>query len=58
MADYKILDMNSDYNTRQYLIDEEADLSSLPLSKVGSVALVAATADVYILNNKKQWVKL
>ena len=58
MADYKILEANSEYNTRQYLVDEEADLSSLPSSKVGSLALVAATADVYILNNKKEWVKL
>lgn len=58
MSDYKILDSNTQYNTHQYLVDEVADLAKLPSHKVGSLALVAATADVYILNNKREWVKL
>ena len=54
MADYKILNANSEYKTREYLIDEDADVSILPKNYPGSLALVAATSDVYILNNKKQ----
>lgn len=54
MADYKILDANSEYKTRQYLIDEDSDVPVLPTNYPGSLALVAATSDVYILNNKKQ----
>lgn len=57
MADYKILNANSEYKTREYLIDEDADVSILPKNYPGSLALVAATSDVYILNNKKQWIK-
>lgn len=56
MADYKILKTNAQFS--EYLVDELADLQKIPSPKVGSLALVAATTDVYILNNKKQWVKL
>jgi len=58
MADYKVLSGDPEYKTQQYLVDELADLNSIPRKKIGSLALVAATADVYILNNKKEWVKL
>ena len=58
MADFKILDENRHYRTHQYLVDEEADLQSLPSEEIGSFALVAATSDIYVLNNKKEWIKL
>ena len=50
--EFKILGGDRQYGTHQYLVDEEQDLEDLPVAEVGSVALVAATSDVYILNNK------
>ena len=58
MADFKVLDDNYRYGTHQFLVDEVEDLSVLPAEEIGSTALVAATSDVYILNNKKEWTKL
>ena len=58
MADFKILDENRHYRTHDYLVDEVEDLQSLPAEEIGSFALVAATSDVYVLNNKKEWTKL
>ena len=58
MADFKILDENRHYRTHDYLVDEVSDLQSLPAEEIGSFALVAATSDVYVLNNKKEWTKL
>lgn len=56
--EFKILGGDRQYGTHQYLVDEEGDLEDLPVAEVGSVALVAATSDVYILNNKMKWIKL
>ena len=58
MTDFKILEENRHYRTHQFLIDEVEHLQLLPAEEIGSVALVASTSDVYILNNKKEWVKL
>ena len=58
MAKYKVLSEESQFDTHQYMVDETADINSLPKDEPGSVAIVAATSDVYILNNKKQWIKL
>lgn len=47
------------YGVISYLIDTEADVKNLPTHCApGSTALCAETSDVYILNNKKKWVKL
>ena len=58
MANIKILEEDFLHKTHQYLVDEVSDLQELPEDEVGSFALVAATSDVYVLNNKKVWVKL
>ena len=58
MAEYKILSEDYHLGIHQYLVDEVADLQNLPSEEIGSSALVASTADVYILNNKKEWTKL
>lgn len=53
---YKILNSNVSANTHEFLVDEIADIRFL-LAKPGSTAIVAENSDVYICNNKKQWVK-
>ena len=58
MADYKILSEDFNLGIHQFLVDEVADLQNLPSEEIGSAALVAATSDVYILNNKKEWTKI
>lgn len=55
---FKILGGDRQYGTHQYLVDEEVDLQDLPTGEIGSTALVAATSNIYILNNKLEWVKL
>ena len=47
------------YGIKEYVVDTVADLRKLPLDdKMGSVALVIETSNVYILNGEKEWVKL
>lgn len=58
MAKYKVLSEESQFDTHQYMVDEASDISSLPKDEPGSAALVVATGDVYVLNNKYQWVKI
>ena len=49
----------SKYNLTEYLCDTKADVISLPTDvAIGSVALVAETTDVYILNGSREWVSL
>ena len=50
---YKVLKSNPRRNTHEFFIDEESDLQILP-KEPASTALVAATGDFYICNNKKQ----
>ena len=57
MGKYKVLSRDSWSNTRKFLVDTENDLNILP-KNIGSTALVAETSDEYILNNKKEWVKI
>ncbi len=52
---YKVLDVDIQYNTFEYLVDDVEDISDLPTDAPGSTALIAATSDVYILNNQGQW---
>lgn len=54
MAKYKVLSEESQFDTHQYMVDEASDISSLPKDEPGSAALVVATGDVYVLNNKYQ----
>lgn len=58
LSKFKILSSDPQRSTSQYLIDTLDDLKILPANQPGSAALVADTSDVYVLNNKNQWVKL
>lgn len=53
---YKILKTNPRRNTHEFFIDEIEDLQILP-KEPASTALVAATGDIYICTNDKEWVK-
>ncbi len=47
------------YGLKEYVVDSEADIEYLPLDGVmGSTAFVIETGDVYVLNGKKEWVKI
>ena len=53
---YKTLDA---YGQKQLVVDTEHDLDLLPKGyEMGSLALVIATGDVYVLNSHGEWVKL
>lgn len=42
-----------------YAADEESDIQDLPTNiSPGSYCIIISTSDVYMLNNKKEWVKL
>lgn len=46
-------------NVVQLVLDSPDDLSTLPTDVgVGSTAICISTADVYILNNSKEWKQL
>lgn len=58
---YSILSQNdkSTYGVVQYVINENAELSSLPTNvEPGSAALSVKEGDIFILNNNKEWVKM
>lgn len=43
----------------EFVADEEADVTNLPTTVApGSTCIVIETADVYMLNNKREWKKL
>lgn len=47
------------YNLKEFVVDTEADIKLLPLDcAMGSTAFVINTGDVYMLNGKKEWVKI
>lgn len=48
------------YGVKQYTVDKEADLEKIILSTTspGSIAFVLETSTKYVLNNKKEWVKI
>lgn len=47
------------YNLMEYVVDTEDDIKSLPKEvAMGSTAFVIDTGDVYMLNGKKEWVKI
>lgn len=44
----------------EIVVDEESDVEDLPTTKVtpGSVCIVTATSNVYMLNNQKEWIQI
>jgi hypothetical protein len=47
------------YGVMEYIVDEESEVSTLPTTaSPGSTCLVIETSTTYMLNNKKQWVKV
>lgn len=47
------------YGLKEYVVDSVTDIDLLPIDGVmGSTAFVIETGDVYMLNGKKEWVKI
>lgn len=48
-----------DYNYKEFYIDADSDLSSVPTGDAfpGSVAYSMASGKVWILNTSKQWIE-
>ena len=57
---YKITSNDGEisYGVKEFVCDTPEDLKNLPLCAMGSVAIVISTAEVYMFNSKKEWVKL
>lgn len=57
---YKITANDGDvaYGVKEFVCDTLDDLNTLPPCQMGSVAIVIATAEVYMKNSKGEWVKL
>lgn len=58
---YKIMKQNDQTMTYvlEYVADRESDIKDLPTDvDAGSVCIVIETAEVYMLNNEKKWIKL
>lgn len=57
---YKITSNDGDiaYGVKEFVCDTPDDLKDLPNCAMGSVAIVISTAEVFMLNSKKEWVKL
>jgi hypothetical protein len=47
------------YGVNSYVADTDADVTNLPTDAApGSTCIVASPISVYILNTKKEWIKL
>lgn len=47
------------YGQKDYIVDFESDMSSLPTNgQVGSLAFVIEKSQYYMLNHHKQWIKV
>lgn len=57
---YKITSNDEDvaYGVKEFVCDSIDDLEILPSCQMGSVAIIIATASVYMKNSKGEWVKL
>lgn len=57
---YKIManDGDTSYGIKEYVCDTPEDIQNLPLSNMGSTCIVISTGEVYMINSKKEWVKL
>ena len=50
---------NTYYDVQEFIIDTPEDMATLPRNvQAGSTAFVISTREVYMMNNKKEWVKL
>ena len=50
---------DTQYNIREYVIDSAEDIAKLPTDgAMGSTAIVISTSEAYMLNSKKEWVKM
>lgn len=57
---YKITSNDGDiaYGIKQFVCDDIEDLKDLPSCAMGSTAFVISIAEIYMVNGKKEWVKL
>lgn len=57
---YRITKNDGDvaYNLKELVCDTPEDLENLPACSMGSTCMVISTAEVYMLNSNKEWVKL
>lgn len=57
---YKITSNDGDiaYGIKEFVCDTPEDLKDLPSCAMGSVAFIISTAEAYMINSKKEWVKL
>lgn len=57
---YKITSNNGNvaYGIKEFTCDAPEDFKTLPQCAMGGVAIAISTAEVYMLNSKKEWVKL
>ena len=47
------------YGLKEFVVDCESDIDLLPLDCVmGSTAFIIETGEVYMINGKKEWVKI
>ena len=47
------------YGIKEFVLDSVDDIKNLPKNiRVGSTALIIPTAEIYILNSSKTWVKI
>lgn len=47
------------YDLNEYVVDAESDIELLPRNvAMGSTAFVIETGNVYMMNSKKEWVKI
>ncbi len=60
MADKYLLTQGNkkDYKYSEYVVDNVEGLASINIADIcpGSVAYVVETGEVYMLNNKKEWI--
>jgi hypothetical protein len=55
----KQTNVNKDFNTKEYMFDNESEFSSLPIDcGMGSTALCIVTGNIYVLNSSGEWVEL
>lgn len=57
---YKLTSNDGDvaYGIKEFVCDTPEDIQTLPSCQMGSTCIVISTAEVYMLNSKKEWVKL
>ena len=51
----------TDYNYKEFIVDTEADMVDIQLDEdicAGSTCFIVSTGQVFMLNNKKEWVAL